>query len=648
MNDDAAIEFQPGENNDVETESSSDEKDVSHSDQVFDISEDAISPVKEEEGGASSGIMKVFPIRKPAPSGFVKAVPAPQPAPAAFVKTVPPQPAPTPITPQIKTPSSTPAPKPETSGAAPSAPEPTKNVLDPNYVPPNEFAAQSVASVRPKIVIPDSLPEIPAFKGTLDQKPHSFTPLSAHKPTETTKPTSAPYVPSYTPPISTPKAPVANVPVTPKEEIPKVIPPPIISKDASSPPPVKPMIEAVPAPAPIPKPPAFSIKAVEPIPPPSSRGTSIGSIPLKEISGQFASNRTVPANPATKTLGATPATRTDGKIQTKEGSDLQRLRTYESDVANALSHKRTSVASIAIAENTKREEATAEQVQEQENEVQQQSQSAPKNHSVFKILLVILIIIFIGGGIGGAYYLYSKSPLAPSPHTFIPEPIANTSGVLSINSEETIDIQGMDLNAVRARIAAEVNKPHSPGNIHELVFVNNGNRVTEAEMLTLMQIDAPDILKRSLTDPWMLGIYTDEMGEKDVFIAATTNFFQNTFAGMLQWENIMADDLKFYISSARGIVNAPAPGSTIEVSGGNGSTTPIVQPPSNSIDRYYTIRGQFEDRIIMNKDVRVFRTTDRNILFLYSFINNSTLVFTTKEKTLVEILNRLEKQAFIR
>ena len=634
MNDDAAIEFQPGENNDVEVETSSDEKDVSHSDQVFDISEDAISPVKEEEGGASSGTMKVFPIRKPAPSGFVKA---------------PPQPT-TPITtPKVETPVVATLPKTDIPAPSLSIPEPTKNVLDPNYVPPADFATPGIASVRPKIVIPDSLPEIPAFKGTLDQKPHPFTPLSAHKPTETPKPASAPYVPSYTPPVSKP-TPAPAAPIAPKQEIPKVPPQPApVIKETPPVPPITPIIEPIPAPISIPKPPAFSVKAVEPIPAPSSPVKSIGSIPLKEISGQFAPNRMIPGNPAAKTLGATPAARTDGKIQTEEGSDLQRLRTYESDVANALSHKHTSIASIAIAENAKKEEAAAEQVQEQENETpEQQSQPVPKTHSVFKIILVVLIIMFIAGGIGGAYYLYSKSPLAPSPQTTIPEPVTNTSGVVSINTEEIIEIRGMDLDAVRARIAAEAEKPHSPGNIHELIITNEGNRVTEAEMLTLMQIDAPDILKRSLTNPWMLGIYTDELGGKDVFVAATTNFFQNTCAGMLQWENIMADDLKLYISSARGIVNAPAVSSTVEVLGTNGSTTPPAQPPSSSIEQYYTLRGQFEDRIIMNKDVRVFRTTDRKILFLYSFINNSTLVFTTKEKTLVEILNRLEKQAFIR
>jgi hypothetical protein len=636
MNEDSPIEFQPAENNDVDTESPSDEKDVSRSGQVFDISEDAISPVKEEDEGASSGTMKVFPIRRPVTAPFVKTAPiitpTPQPAPVTFVKA--PVPPPAPVTP----------PKTETPAATVTQ-EPTKNILDPNYVPPDEFAAQNIGAVHPKIVIPDSLPEIPAFKGTLDQKPHSFTPLSANKPTEAVKPASTPYVPSYTPPVSKP-VPAPAAPIAPKQEIPKVPPQPApVIKEVPAAPPV---VEPKPA-ATIPKPPAFSVKAVEPIPAPTSPTKSIGSIPLKDISGQFAPNRSAPGNQAAKTLGATPAPRTDSKIQPGEESDLQRLRTYESDVAEALSHKRASVASIAIAENTKREEAATAQVQKQEDESpQQQSPSTPKTHSLFKILLVILIILFIGGGIGGAYYLYSKSPLAPSTQTTIPEPITNTSGVVSINTEAIIDIEGMDLNDVRARVAAEVDKSHSPGNIHELIFVNDGKPVTEVEMLTLMQIDAPDILKRSLTNPWMFGIYTNERGEKDVFVAATTNFFQNTFAGMLQWESIMADDLKLYISSARGISNAPAVSSPVEVVGTTSSTTSPVQPATSSIDPYFTLRGQFEDRIIMNKDVRVFRTTDRNILFLYSFINNSTLVFTTKEQTLVEILNRLEKQAFLR
>jgi hypothetical protein len=647
MNEDTAIEFQPEENNDVDTESPSDEKDVSRSGQVFDISEDAISPIKEEDEGASSGTMKVFPIRRPVTAPFVKTAPiitsTPPPAPASFVKA--PVPPPAPVTPpKIETPvvPTPPISKTEAPATTTVTPEPTKNILDPNYVPPNEFATQGIATVRPKIIIPDSLPEIPAFKGTLDQKPHSFTPLSTNKPAEPAKPARAPYVPSYTPPVAKPTPAPAPAPIAPKQEVPKQETAPVAPQPIPAPAPI-------PVAANIPKPPAFSVKAVEPIPAPTSPTKSIGSIPLKDISGQFAPNRSVPGNQAAKTLGATPAPRTDGKIQPGEESDLQRLRTYESDVANALSHKHTSVASIAIAENTKKEEAANTQIQTPENESpQQQSRSAPKTHSVFKVLLVILIILFIGGGIGGAYYLYSKSPLAPSPQTTIPEPITNTSGVVTINTEAIIDIRGLDLTSVRARIATEVEKSHSPGNIHELIFVNDGTPVTEVEMLTLMQIDAPDILKRSLTNPWMFGIYTNERGEKDVFVAATTNFFQNTFAGMLQWENIMADDLKLYISSARGIVNAPPASSPISVSSTTSGIPTPVQPATSSIDPYFTLRGQFEDRIIMNKDVRVFRTTDRNILFLYSFINNSTLVFTTKEQTLVEILNRLEKQAFLR
>jgi hypothetical protein len=131
-------------------------------------------------------------------------------------------------------------------------------------------------------------------------------------------------------------------------------------------------------------------------------------------------------------------------------------------------------------------------------------------------------------------------------------------------------------------------------------------------MLTLFNIQPPDMFQRSLTTPWMLGVFTDNIGNKDMFVVVTTNFYQNAFAGLLQWESLMIGDLKYYLASDG------------------------------------TVRGAFEDRIIKNKDVRVFKTAEGKVVLLYSFVNNSTIVFATKEKTLVEVLDRLEKRPFIR
>ncbi len=87
--------------------------------------------------------------------------------------------------------------------------------------------------------------------------------------------------------------------------------------------------------------------------------------------------------------------------------NLKPLRTYENDVAQAMAREQASVAAIAIAEAKKRQETQPEgQVQE----------SAPSGGgSAKKIFIVLLIIVFIGTGVIGAFYLYSKSPLAPSP-----------------------------------------------------------------------------------------------------------------------------------------------------------------------------------------------------------------------------------------
>jgi hypothetical protein len=136
-------------------------------------------------------------------------------------------------------------------------------------------------------------------------------------------------------------------------------------------------------------------------------------------------------------------------------------------------------------------------------------------------------------------------------------------------------------------------------------------------------------------------VHTISPDEKSVFVVVTTEFFQNTFAGMLQWESVMADDLKFLIfpDDVRGVANtANQPSSGISSSTASTSGRAPL----------FTIRGTFEDRIVKNKDVRVFKSDNGQVLFLYSFVDNNKLVITDKEATLAEILTRLEKAASIR
>lgn len=402
--------------------------------------------------------------------------------------------------------------------------------------------------------------------------------------------------------------------------------------------------------------------------------------------------QTVPASAPTQapisTSTSTPAT--PSKEETSSGI-VKPIRTYEGDVAEAMSHRRTSTASIAIAESKK---------MEGEEKISNNKTTTPSNHSGIKFTMILLSILLLGGGAIGAYYLYSISPLAPVTPTTSQK--KTTPSIIPSNLQAVIVVDGQDSITIQKRIQAEVLKNQTPNTIKEIVIAKKNtsgslNRVGGPSMIRELDINVPDILTRSLTSNWMLGVHSDAESKNTVFVVATSNFFQNTFAGMLQWESVMADDLKRYLFpiEPEGISNSssqqdsgiyqytnpldnidsilPATASsssatstqiaktststaksTIKIatttkndsliSTTTSTTTEIVQP----LRTYLTIRGKFEDKIVKNKDVREFRTDTGEILFLYSFIDSSHLVITSSEEALAEILTRLEKQSFIR
>lgn len=418
--------------------------------------------------------------------------------------------------------------------------------------------------------------------------------------------------------------------------------------------------------------------------------------------------------PDAKTTNSIPSTPTTELPKNQTGLEpekiLKSFRTYESDVADVMSHKRTSIASMAIAESKK-----------SNNENTEQTGSIGTNNrpqSSKKFFMIILSLIFIAGGFIGVYYFYSISPLAKPKIEPPVQQIANS--IIPSDNKIIINLESFSPLDILSKIQNEVYKNQPENTIKEIIpskksGVNVNTRINAPEMISSLDISLPDILLRSLTSEWMLGVYNNQENKKSVFVVVTTNFFQNTFSGMLQWENVMADDLRQYFlpSSVRGVSNSgnkvssstnsftdinsilPNSGNSSPTTTNSTSTTKTTtststkkitttKPPttkktttkssstktntlagstelandqnnientpiiSEQVQAYQTIRGRFEDRIIKNKDVRAFRSTDGVIIFLYSFIDNKHLIITDSEATLVEVLNRLEKQAFIR
>jgi hypothetical protein len=141
--------------------------------------------------------------------------------------------------------------------------------------------------------------------------------------------------------------------------------------------------------------------------------------------------------------------------------------------------------------------------------------------------------------------------------------------------------------------------------------------VSASDFMRKINSKIPDILSRTLTNQWMIGTYGDETGNFP-FIILKTDFFQNAFAGMLNWESAMPDDFA------------------------------ILFNYNDKINELFTIHGKFQDRTILNRDIREFINNFGELILLYSFIDKDTLVITTSETTLKGIIEKVEKQALIR
>jgi hypothetical protein len=313
-----------------------------------------------------------------------------------------------------------------------------------------------------------------------------------------------------------------------------------------------------------------------------------------------------------------------------EEKDIEQkaIRTYESDIADAIQHRGTSQVSITLAEEKKRRE---------DGVVVLNTENTPKTPRSWgkNILKIVISILLLAAGVAIAYYLYTISPLSikqPStPATNSPTLVI--SSIITPDLQKIIDVTGKTNGGIINQIQNTYQPSLLPnGGILELVIAaqasttENGQttsvltKMTGVQFISALGLVPPNALTSSLTNQWMLGIYsataeTEASGSAPAsFVILTTNFFQNAFAGMLKWEPTMGSDLSGLFGLQASQWSA----------------------------------GQFHDKVIKNKDAREFTDAEGNPLFLYSFVNNNTLVIAQSETALGEIITRFESQAYVR
>lgn len=304
-----------------------------------------------------------------------------------------------------------------------------------------------------------------------------------------------------------------------------------------------------------------------------------------------------------------------GQQGSVDTSSIQRIRTFKSDIADAMNKQNASLVSIAAAEQERRGGAATIPVKELLEEV-------PSSFSIKKLLIGIIGGILLLGGlgvIGYIFFFYKSAEVVVDP---------DIPSLIFADSKQAIDTSSKDARSIlQALTIAKDSTARSLGDIEQLYLnartVDGAPTVlTSQDFLSIINARVSDSFLRSLGSTFTVGVHV--FNGNQPFILFTTNSYENSFAGMLAWEETIQGTLAPLFGEALPTAFQNISSTSTSTKGG---TLPIART--------------FQDRVIRNIDARVLTDDSGAVVLLYAFPSQQVLVLTTNEQTLVEVISRL-------
>ncbi|QQR50609.1 hypothetical protein IPF86_01665 [Candidatus Nomurabacteria bacterium] len=287
-----------------------------------------------------------------------------------------------------------------------------------------------------------------------------------------------------------------------------------------------------------------------------------------------------PATPETKPLFA---------------KNIEPLRTYQSDMAEALREQQGSVIKIAIAEQKKKED-TAKLI----------SPVAKKN--IAFLVGSIACLVIAGGIFGYLYFFHDSDPIVVEKKPTI-ETLIFADAHQSVDTGSLLTKKQL-VDAIREKLIL----PQDAGKITAILLTAptypGARMLTTEEFLKKLESDADPTLIRSFDEEYMFGTHMEIVNVP--FLIFKTNSYDTAFSGMLTWERKLFDNMYELFG--------------LSIEGDNAAL----------------FQKKFEDIIVENRDGRVLRDGAGNIVMVYVFLDTETILVTTSIDTIKEILVRLQ------
>lgn len=278
-------------------------------------------------------------------------------------------------------------------------------------------------------------------------------------------------------------------------------------------------------------------------------------------------------------------------------NEMSAVRTFKTDLAAAAAGGASITKAI---------------IQGQKPNVQGTPEPSQESHAG-RWLLFILLLLLLGGGAFG--YVYWQKSLPQSPTNLGPITATSTSpGLvkpLFIFTDKQIKIEMDKLNRadfiLQLRQAINDGTP-VPGQITSIIPTRADKPLTFNSWLTESQITLTEKLTQTFEPKFLLGRY-DTADRAAAFLILETKKYPAAFAAIRQDEADLVP--LFYLLTGRESFRPPVDGS------------------------------EFNDRLSQNLELREL-SRDGVILFLYTFLDQNTLVIAEDEAALLEILARRE------
>jgi hypothetical protein len=294
-----------------------------------------------------------------------------------------------------------------------------------------------------------------------------------------------------------------------------------------------------------------------------------------------------------------------------DDAKVKSLQTFQGDLESVITQKNLSAVSIAAAEMGRAQTST--------------SALAPTTSDfsfIGKAALIVAGVLLLGGAAVALVFVF----LPQAPAVLIQK--QDTSPFIAVDNTTVLVLKPDQFNRVTLmqNLTALRQKPGVSLGLMERMYVAvSATAVKEAPpVLTIQELlakIAPNISGEFLRalDPTYYLLGTHVFDGNQAFLVLKVDSYERAFSGMLTWENNMEQEL------------IPLFDRQVSPTLGGASTTEAA--PSFLLTR-------FRDKIVGNHDARVLEDGAGNIVLLWTFLDRNTLVITTNEWTLKEVVAR--------